>query len=147
MYLNNELVQQKQVLLDGNAYTLTVQGSGDNKALKIYIDGREHYTCTVSFMSNPAVVTDVKYTNGLNVSSAKLPNVVGMSEAEARAALESAGFWNVYVSGTTVLNPNQDGKVIAQTPTGSTSTGIFNSSIYSVDQKIDLYVGQLEGIQ
>ena len=147
VYLNNELVQQKQVLLDGNAYTLTVQGSGDNKALKIYIDGREHYTCTVSFMSNPAVVTDVKYTNGLNVSSAKLPNVVGRSEAEARAALESAGFWNVYVSGTTVLNPNQDGKVIAQTPTGSTSSGIFNSSIYSVDQKIDLYVGQLEGIQ
>ncbi|MBO5858350.1 MAG: Stk1 family PASTA domain-containing Ser/Thr kinase, partial [Clostridia bacterium] len=125
VFLNNELVQEKPVLLDGSSYELLVQGSGDNKALKVYIDGKEHYTCTVSFLSSPAVVTDAKYTNGFNVTSAKLPNVVGMTEAEARAALEAAGFWNVYVTQTIVLNPNQDGKVISQNPVGSTSGGIF----------------------
>ncbi len=148
VFLNNELVQEKPVLLDGSSYELLVQGSGDNKALKVYIDGREHYTCTVSFMSNPAVVTDARYTNGFNVTSAKLPDVVGMTEAEARAALEAAGFWNVYVTGTPVVNPNQDGKILTQTPVGSNSGGgIFSGSIYSVDQKIDLVVGQLEGVQ
>ena len=147
VFLNNELVQEKPVLLDGSSYELLVEGSGDNKALKVYIDGKEHYTCTVSFMSNPAVVTDAKYTNGFNVTSAKLPDVMGMTEEEAKATLEAAGFWNVYVTGTTVLNPNQDGKVISQTPAGSSSGGIFGGSIYSVDQKIDLIVGQMEGIQ
>ena len=146
VFLNNELVQEKPVLLDGSTYELLVQGSGDNKSLKVYVDGKEHYTCTVSFMSNPAVVSDARYTNGFNVTSAKLPDVIGMSEAEARAKLEAAGFWNVYITGTPVLNPNQDGKILSQTPSGSNSGGIFNS-IYSVDQKIDLVVGQLEGVQ
>ena len=97
-------------------------------------------------MSNPAVVSDARYTNGFNVTSAKLPDVVGMSEIEARAKLEAAGFWNVYITGTPVLNPNQDGKILSQTPSGSNSGGLFNS-IYSLDQKIDLVVGQLEGVQ
>ncbi len=145
VFVNNVLTQETPILLDGSSYELIVQGSGENKAVKIYIDGKEHYTCTVNFLSNPAVVTNATYTNGFNVTSAKLPNVIGMTETEARTALDSAGFWNIYITGAPVLNPAQNGIIISQSPSGSSSGSLFGS-IYSVDQKIDLIVGQLEGV-
>jgi beta-lactam-binding protein with PASTA domain len=145
VFVNNELSQEKPVLLDGSSYELLVQGSGENKAVKVYIDGKEHYTCTVNFTTNPAVVTNATYTNGLNVTSAKLPDVTGKTETEARAELAAAGFWNVYVTGVPVIDPKQNGVILSQSPKGGSSGSLFGS-IYSVDQKIDLIVGQLEGV-
>ncbi|MBR2867964.1 MAG: Stk1 family PASTA domain-containing Ser/Thr kinase [Clostridia bacterium] len=145
VFVNNELSQEKPVLLDGSSYELLVQGSGENKSVKVYIDGKEHYTCTVNFTSNPAVVTNATYTNGFNVTSAKLPDVTGKTETEARSELAAAGFWNVYVTGVPVIDPKQNGVILSQSPKGGTSGSLFGS-IYSVDQKIDLIVGQLEGV-
>ncbi|HVM07687.1 MAG TPA: Stk1 family PASTA domain-containing Ser/Thr kinase [Acidimicrobiales bacterium] len=50
---------------------------------------------------------------------ATVPNVLGMTAAEAKAAIEGAGL--VYREGQAApANPDQDGKVVAQTPSGGT---------------------------
>ncbi len=55
----------------------------------------------------------------LNVSlgstTTAVPEVTGLSEADARATLENAG-WNVEVRDTTTANPDEDGLVITQDP-------------------------------
>ncbi len=148
VFMNNELVQESTILLDGSEYTLNIEGSGENKSIKIYIDGREHYTCIVNFTTSPATVVSGSYSTGINFTSAKLPSVVGMTESEAKAALGSAGFWNIQVIGTPVADETKNGIVISQNPSVSSSSSIMNplGSIYSVDQRIELYIGQVEGV-
>jgi serine/threonine-protein kinase len=47
---------------------------------------------------------------------ARVPNVVGLTQSEATAELQNAGF-QVAVDEATVLNPSSSGRVISQTPT------------------------------
>jgi serine/threonine-protein kinase len=51
------------------------------------------------------------------VTSTDVPNVLGLSEASAVAALENAGFV-VSIEDQVVLDEGNDGKVIDQSPNG-----------------------------
>lgn len=53
-------------------------------------------------------------------STVAVPNVVGLTSAQAASKLQSAGF-EVFTTNKTVLSPADDGRVIEQSPTASTS--------------------------
>jgi len=65
------------------------------------VDADEGSTVTVSVSEGPA--------------TAAVPDVVGRSEAEARSALDDAGF---EVNGVQVFSPQREGTVVAQNPPG-----------------------------
>jgi serine/threonine-protein kinase len=53
-------------------------------------------------------------------ASVRVPNVVGMTEADATSTLQEAGF-NVAVQYSTTLDSSRNGRVIAQSPSGGSS--------------------------
>ena len=53
-------------------------------------------------------------------AEASVPDVTGLDEASARSELEAAGF-DVRVSEQSTTDPGEDGRVVAQTPTGGST--------------------------
>jgi serine/threonine-protein kinase len=66
-------------------------------------------------------------------ASAAVPNVLGMTEDEAVATLQDAGFRVVRIT-QTVANPANDGRVIAQSPEGGTQAQRGSSVTITVGQ-------------
>ncbi|MEN3273021.1 MAG: eukaryotic-like serine/threonine-protein kinase [Actinomycetota bacterium] len=62
----------------------------------------------------------VTYYVSTGRSTATVPDVRGMTEDDAIAALHSAGFQNIETVTQVVANPANDGIVVAQSPTGGT---------------------------
>lgn len=145
VYVNSELVKEATLLLAGNTYDLKLTGSGTNQQVKILIDGKDYYSCIVNFGANPPAITSGAYAPPEEENAeAELPNVVGMDEDAAVAALEAAGFWNFDYSYSVVVDPSQEGKVISQSP--EASKGFLFVKKYSIDQKITLEIAMTEGL-
>jgi beta-lactam-binding protein with PASTA domain len=54
----------------------------------------------------------------------QVPSILGKSQADALSALAAAGFnGNLQTNPTDVDDPNQDGKVLSQTPTAGSQAG------------------------
>ena len=148
VYLNNASIEPSgtEVLLTGDDYTITVSGSGTDDNLIVKVDGSDIYSCTIDFTQDPVSLKNIKtiedafedsFYNG--VSSTIIPSVVGMNEAQAKAALTAKGFYNITVKQRNTVNPNEVGKVIEQTPSLS---GIDKLRPYSMDTVIVLVVGK-----
>ncbi len=144
IFVNNEPIGTKRLLLDGNSYPVQIEGSGENVSAKIYIDNKEYYTCTIDFSKNPAEVTNGTYSSKLPLGSERkaMPSVVGLNAQVAEAQLKATGFSNVKVVEQTVVNPTEVGKVISQTPSASTSSIIGLTTTYALDTEITLVVGK-----
>lgn len=141
VYVNNETKMNTSMLMDGVVYDLTVEGSGSDVPVKVYIGGSEYFTCTVDFTKSPAVVTNERYSSsGTNVPSRALPNVVGKQMTDAQSILKNAGFINVRVEYRETQIPSENGMVINQIPGGSLVTMV------PADTTITIYVGQSQGI-
>ena len=151
VYVNNESIISKSLLLDGSPYPFTFEGSGENVSVKIYIDNKEYYTCVVDFNQNPAVVSEGKYSSqGSIVSSGRkqMPSVVGMTTEQAISSLVAAGFNqnNIHVNYQAVLTDSENNVVIAQDPT-ATASGIMGiTQTYDANTQINLTVGQKIGV-
>ena len=147
-YLNNVAIDTSgtDVLLTGDDYTITVSGSGTADNFIVKVDGSDIYSCTIDFTQDPVSIKNIKtiedafedsFYNG--VSSTIIPSVVGMSVNQAKETLSSKGFYNITVKERNVVNPNDVGKVIEQTPSLS---GIDKLRPYSMDTVIILVVGK-----
>lgn len=149
VYVNNETQINQSMLMDGSAYSLSVDGDGSNETVKVFIAGSEYFSCNVNFTTNPATVSNKLYTNSGSASPSKtLPNVVGQSLDSAKATLKASGFENVTVNYVVTVDSTQSGKVISQNPVGASSTSpIFgSSSSYPTNTQITLNVGSMEGV-
>ena len=149
VYVNNESVLSKSIMMDGANYTFTVSGSDSAASLKVYINNSEYYSCTVDFTRNPAGVSNEKYAyRSSGAYTAVLPDVTGQPMSVARSTLASRGFTNVTVEYTQVTDIARDGIVIKQSPEGSSTSSIVDRLTGSIptDTKIVLTVGQREGV-
>ena len=90
IYLDNTLVKEATVLLDGSPYSVTLEGSGAAVSLQAYLDDSKIYSATLDFTSNPPAVSNV-----VDNTLPTVPNAVGKSEEEATALLIEAGYENV----------------------------------------------------
>lgn len=150
VYVNNESVVSKSLLLDGSPYPFTIEGSGENVSVKVYIDNKEYYTCIVNFAQNPAVVSEGTYTQSLPSATGRkqMPSVVGMTADQARSALVAAGFnsANIHINYQPVFLDSENGIVLSQEPS-ATASGIMGiTQTYDANTQITLTVGQKEGI-
>ena len=150
-YVNNELADTKTLLFDGTDYTFLVEGSGSEAPVKFYIDNKEYYSCTVDFTKTEPVVTNGVYSSSSTIDTPDarkaMPSVVGLSMAAAEAQLNAQGFYNIKYEYSTVFDPSQDGKVISQTPSASTNSGILGlTNTYPISEEITLVVGQKIGV-
>ncbi len=143
VYVNGVLYSSNTILLDGTAHTFTVDSTGSNVPVKIYVEGKEYYTCTVDFTVNPAVISNQSYSSLTGLATAKLPNVVGMTEDAARASLGASGFSNVVIEPVIVYDTTKVGIVIDQSPRAD-SGGVMGYHL--VTEKITVKVGVLEGV-
>ncbi len=147
VYLNNASVQTAgaEVLLNGSDYTFTVSGSGNSNTLIVKVDGSTIYSCNIDFTTEPVTLTNVKtiddvYNNSFyNGASNTIPNVVGMSDVEARNQLNSKGFYNITVKYRVVADTDSVGRVIEQTPSLS---GFDKFKSYPTDTAIVIVIGE-----
>ncbi len=150
VFVNNESLLSKPLLLDGSAYPFKIEGSGSDVSVKIYIDNKEYYTCKVDFTQSPAVVSDGRYSSSSIIPTGRkqMPSVVGMSMSQAISTLGSAGFNvnNVIIESRVVYSDAENGIVLSQDP-APTSSGIMGiTQTYDANTQIKLVVGQKDGI-
>ncbi|MBQ2904451.1 MAG: Stk1 family PASTA domain-containing Ser/Thr kinase [Clostridia bacterium] len=151
VYVSNEPLITKSLLLDGSPYTFTIEGSGENVSVKIYIDNKEYYTCVVDFTKDPAVVSQGTYSSQspiVNTGRIQMPSVIGMTTDQAISSLVAAGFNsnNIHINPTIVYSDSENGVVIAQNPQATSSGIIGITQTYDSNTQITLTVGQKEGI-
>lgn len=145
IFVNNESIGSKNLLLDGSPYPVQIEGSGADVSVKIYIDDKEYYTCTIDFTQNPPVVSDGAYSSTTSNERKTMPSVEGLTAQAAEAQLNAAGFYNVNITEQTVYDSTQIGKVISQSPSPSTSSIIGLTTTYTLDTEITLVVGKSVG--
>ncbi len=143
IYVNGVLFSSTTMLLDGTGHAFEVNGTGSNVPVKLFVDGNEYYTCTVDFGVDPAVVSNQSYSTLAGLTTAYLPNVIGMTEDAARASLAGAGFANIVIEPVVVYEESKVGVVINQNPVAD-SSGIMGYHL--VTTTITIYVGVLEGV-
>lgn len=144
IFVNNESIGSKNLLLDGSSYPVSIEGSGEDVSVKIYIDNNEYYTCTIDFTKNPPEVTNGNYTQKLTLPVADrkaIPDVTGQNIQNARATLNAAGFNNISIVETEVQTVTQIDKVVSQNPSAS----LISIQTYPLDTNITLYVGKMAG--
>ena len=98
VYVANELYEAKTLRCDGSTYSLKITGSDGPKAVVCTLDGSTIYTCNINFTTDPATITDAKQYDIKVATDTKVPNVVGMTAAEAKSTLSGAGFTNIQTS-------------------------------------------------
>ena len=145
VFVNNESKLSKNLLMDGSSYPFEVEGSGENASVKVFIDNKEYYSCTVDFTQDPPVESNGTYSS-FGSSRRAIPNVVGMPMSQAISQLESSGFRNYQVEMKTVYGDSENGRVLSQTPSANSSTIIGITQTYPLDTVVTIVVGQKEGI-
>lgn len=145
VFVNNESIGSKTLLMDGSPYTFDVEGSGSDASVKVFIDDKEYYTCTVDFTQSPAVVLNENYKSSSGTRRA-IPNVVGMTLDNAIAQLESNGFNNYHVEAQIVYDSASDGRILSQSPSATSNTIIGITQTYPINTEITLVVGEREGV-
>ena len=147
VFVNNESYTTKTLLMDGKEYSTDIQGTGSDVSVKVYIDDKEYYTCTVDFTKNPAVISNGTYTPSVMPATRKpIPSVTGLSYETALAQLTAAGFTNVVKEEKLVTSPSEVNKVISQTPTPSSQSILVVTQTYPLDTEIVLVVGKEFGL-
>ena len=151
VFVNNESVGSRTLLMDGSEYPVSIEGSGSDASVKIYIDNKEYYSCTIDFTQNPAVVTNGTYSAQSSSGSSSgrkvpMPSVTGLTMASALSQLESSGFTNIQIQYQVVNNDMDNGVVLNQTPSPTSSSIIGITQTYDTNTEVTLVVGQKDGI-
>lgn len=147
IFVNNESIGSRTLLLDGSPYSFTISGSGSDASVKVYINGSEYYSCTADFTKSPAEISNESYSNGSSSGNKNpIPSVQGMTMSAAIATLNASGFTNIETEYQTVYTSDEDGKVLSQTPSPSSTNILGMTQTYSPDTKITIVVGQKIGV-
>ncbi len=117
------------VALNGESYKLSFTGSGKENSFKIFCDAVLVYTGDIDFTTTPPTFSNV---HGYQFSTKEpVPNVVGMTESEAEAALSAAGFNKIRVS-TESSTTVPAGVVISQSPVYSETAEYSTATIITI---------------
>ena len=102
----------------------------------------------MDFTQTPGLVTQGAYSTGNSVLSKKaIPDVRGLTLEQAKQRLNAEGFKNIEIEGVVVYTDADNGIVKNQSPSPTSSSGIFGtSSTYFTDTLIILTVGQKDGV-
>ncbi len=130
-YLNDVLYETYPDISYGDDYFVVMfTGSGPSNTFKIYCDAVLAYSGDIDFTATPRpVISNVRNYQGSTKIS--VPDVVGMLQADAEAAISAAGFTRVK---TTFENSDtvEAGKVISQTPVYSDSAKYAPATIITI---------------
>ncbi len=127
LYVDDKLVTENNIDTSAiNKYTIETKGDSPSSSIKVHINNKPYYECSVNFTREPVSATNERY---FTVSF--YVDVVGLSSDEALTKLKEAGFTNV--SFIDLPSDEKEGKVIAQTPSVS-------DSIVDKSTAITLYV-------
>lgn len=147
VFVNNESYTTKTLLMDGKEYSTEIQGSGADASVKVYIDDKEYYTCTVDFTKNPGVISNGVYTSNSIIGTRKaMPSVTGLSYETAVAQLNALGFRNIKKEEQLVTSSDDVNKVMSQTPSASSQGFMGVTTTYDVNTEITLVVGKNLGL-
>ena len=117
------------VTLNGENYQLSFTGSGDKNSFRIFCDAVLIYTGNIDFTTTPPTFSNV---HGYQFSSkASVPNVVGMTQSAAEAALSASGFNKVKVT-TEASATVPAGLVISQSPIYSETAKYSTATIITI---------------
>ena len=106
--------------LDGSNYELSFTGTGSSNSFKIYIDSVLIYSGNIDFTTSPPAMSNL--TNYGYAVSDTLPDVTGMTLAEATETLNAAGFFKLHTR-YQYDSDTPSGSVVSQSPeAGSSST-------------------------
>ncbi len=115
LYVDNKLISDNNIDTDAvNKYTIETKGESPSAPVKVCINDKTYYECTVNFTKEPVSAGSERY-----YAISFYIDVVGLSSDEALAKLKAAGFNNV--SFIDLPSDEKEGTVIAQTPSSSTS--------------------------
>ncbi len=115
LYVDNKLIADNNIDTNSvNKYTIETKGESPSSAVKVCINDKTYYECTVNFTKEPVSAGSERY-----YAISFYVDVVGLSSDEALAKLNEAGFNNV--SFIDLPSEEKEGTVIAQTPSVSTS--------------------------
>jgi len=112
VYLDGRLVKEETIIVR-DKYSVTLEGK-EPASLEVRLDGKKVYTATINFDVTPPTLTN-EQTYDIRPT---VPGVTGQYEAEARLALNGAGYRNIdvkYVNGNIF---NTSGTVSSQSPRG-----------------------------
>jgi beta-lactam-binding protein with PASTA domain len=137
VYINNELVDSKTVLLNGAAYEYKLTGSGSNKKVTVRINNWQVYSATVDFTKATPIVTNEQISNPDDYAI-YLPNVIGETEADGIALVTSAGFGVPQINYRETDSESEAGKIVDMSPTAGSIN--INASYYPRDTKITITV-------
>lgn len=129
-YLNDVLYETiPDVSYGEETFRVIFTGSGDANTFKIYCDSVFAYSGDIDFTTTPSTISNVRNYQGS--TKIPIPNVVGMAQADAEAALTQAGFVRCKV----VLE-NSDtveaGYVIEQSPIYSENAKYVPATIVTI---------------
>ena len=130
VYVDNALIANDSV--DTNAtskYSIETTGDSPTTSIKVHINEKLYYECTVNFTKEPVVAANEKY-----YAVSFYVNVVGMASEEAHTKLYEAGYKNIEVF--EIPSDEKAGTVIAQSPQASPTSNVDKTA------KITLYVAQ-----
>ena len=147
VFINNESFMTKTLLMDGKEYSTEIQGTGPDASVKVYIDDKEYYTCTIDFTKNPGVVSNGMYSSSIAPSTRRaIPSVTGLSYETAVAQLNAVGFTNIKKEEKIVTSSSDVNRVLSQTPSASAQGILGVAQTYPIDTEIVLVVGKDFGI-
>ncbi len=129
-YLNETAYDSIEgVSFNGESYQLSFTGSDKENSFKIFCDAVLIYTGNIDFTTTPPTFSNV---HGYQFSTkASVPNVVGMTQSAAEAALAAAGFNKVKVT-PEASETVPAGLVISQSPIHSETAKYSTATIITI---------------
>ena len=129
-YLNDTAYDSIEgVSFNGESYQLSFTGSDKENSFRIYCDAVLIYTGDIDFTTTPPTFSNV---HGYQFSTkAPVPNVQGMTQSAAEAALAAAGFNKVKVN-TEASDTVPAGVVISQSPIYSETAKYSTATIITI---------------
>ena len=114
---DNVVIKESVDTNNNNKYTFSVSGEGAVSTLKVYINDKLYYEAFVNFTKEPASVSMEK-----TYDIAFYVNVVGLTQSEAVAALNKAGYYNI--SFVEIQSNENPGTVVGQSPSYSSAPNL-----------------------
>lgn len=114
---DNVVIKESVDTNNNNKYTFSVSGEGAVSTLKVYINDKLYYEAFANFTKEPASVSMEK-----TYDIAFYVNVVGLTQSEAVAALNKAGYYNI--SFVEIQSNEKPGTVVGQSPSYSSAPNL-----------------------
>ena len=130
IYMNDAVIDTiANVTLDGSELSTSFTGSGTDNTFAVFVDNTQIYSGKIDFTRERGMVYDAYHYSFAVLEY--VPYVVSLTEEQAIATLNNAGFTNVKVE--KVRDPSvANGYVVRQVPAGSNLTQYYTSTTITI---------------